>query len=521
MSEAVVARAACGTACYKHNRRMNGPNTVDDTRRVPRLSRETPLPGLVVIFSGRETLVRAIPVPTSGVVLGRDVAGGLALADQRASRAHLRARLRNDRILVEDLGSRNGTFVDGIQVAPDVPRVVERVVRMGHTVLVASSDLRPFTSGIGTLGDTVVGPSLRAALGQLEVAARNGGDAIILGESGTGKEHAARHFHRACELAGPLVAVNCAAIPTGVAERLLFGARKGAFSGASSDAEGYFEAAQGGVLFLDELAELELDVQAKLLRVLQARELLPLGASRPHKIDVRVVAATNRDIGSLIARARFREDLWYRLAEHAVVLPPLRNRLEEIPFLIERFIGETEAAALPAHAGLVEACCLRPWRGNIRELRAAIRRAAANALGRGSPCVCDEDLGALAGWPHAEQPDAAAGAWPKRGEARPALPDDGPAGPADHDELAAAPTGAPPESGPARATASASSQRPRSGSAPSPARAAPSKEELLAVLESCEFNFSRTARTLAVQRTQLYRWMQKYGIRARRGAGPD
>jgi transcriptional regulator with GAF, ATPase, and Fis domain len=148
-------------------------------------------------------------------------------------------------------------------------------------------------------------------------------------------------------VSGELVAVNCAAIPAGLAERLLFGTRKGAYSGADRDADGYLAAADGGTLFLDEVAELDLDVQAKLLRVLETGELLALGAARPRAVQLRVVAATLRDLRAAVAAGRFRDDLYYRIGRPEVRLPPLRERLEEIPWLVRRGHRQPRPARAP------------------------------------------------------------------------------------------------------------------------------------------------------------------------------
>jgi transcriptional regulator with PAS, ATPase and Fis domain len=192
------------------------------------------------------------------------------------------------------------------------------------------------------------------------------------------------------------VAVNCAAIPEGVAERLLFGAKKGAFSGATADAEGYFRAADRGTLFLDELAELDPAVQGKLLRVLETREVTPLGAAQGTRVEVRVVAATTADMRAAVAGGSFRRDLYFRIGKPEVELPPLRARREEIPWLVARGLAAVDAA-LAADGLLVEACLLRPWPGNVRELLGAVRRAAHAARGARRTVVQAGDLEASAG----------------------------------------------------------------------------------------------------------------------------
>jgi transcriptional regulator with PAS, ATPase and Fis domain len=214
------------------------------------------------------------------------------------------------------------------------------------------------------------------------LAARASDTVLVLGESGAGKELAARAFHDTRHGGSanvPFVAVNCAAIPEGVAERLLFGARKGAYSGAANDAEGYIQAADKGTLFLDEIAELDPLVQAKLLRVLETREVLPLGASRPKKVEIGIVAASHKRLRDEVAAGRFREDLYFRIGRPEVQLPPLRERLDEVPWFIGRALHGVDPS-LTASVGFVEACALRAWPGNVRELLREVVRAGHRAI---------------------------------------------------------------------------------------------------------------------------------------------
>jgi transcriptional regulator with PAS, ATPase and Fis domain len=193
----------------------------------------------------------------------------------------------------------------------------------------------------------------------------------------------ARTFHQqGPQSAGPFVAVNCAAIPEGLAERLLFGARRGAYSGAD-DAEGYLQTAHGGTLFLDEVVELDLAVQAKLLRVLETREVLPLGGSKSKKVDILVCSASNKDLRARVSLGKLREDLYFRIGRPQVTLPPLRQRPEEIPLLLQRAVQQISPAQ-GLHVTLVEACLLRPWPGNVRELLVEARTAAQAALMQGA-----------------------------------------------------------------------------------------------------------------------------------------
>jgi transcriptional regulator with PAS, ATPase and Fis domain len=363
-----------------------------------------PEPGLVVIFSGNAPLLRAIPFTQGRLVLGRADAGGVPLPDERVSREHAELTIEGGRVTVRDLDSRNGTFVNGQRVHGQASLGEVRVLRIGHTVCLLLRDVRRFDgSRVAAKDGVVAGPTFRAALERVARVAAGAGGLLITGESGTGKELAARAFHQASPHAsGPFVAVNCAAIPEGVAERLLFGAKRGAYSGAQADAEGYVQAAHGGTLFLDEIGELELEVQAKLLRVLETREVLPLGASMPRRVDVRLVSATHRNLRLGVADGRFRADLYYRIGQPEVTLPPLRERPEEMPALIAAELGKLGGQLTP-HAKLIESCVLRPWPGNVRELLSMTRRAADAATAEDSPVVRVENLDATAGMPFAEE----------------------------------------------------------------------------------------------------------------------
>ncbi len=352
-----------------------------------------PVPGVVVVWSDRAPRLIALRIPAAGLILGRETLA--ESTDERMSRQHARITWAGDQVRIADLGSRNGTFVDGRQLASiEVAAPTPTVIRVGRTVALAVADVRRFEGAVVTLDRGVIGPTLRAEWNAIERAARGGRSLLVTGESGVGKELAARAFHQASNVTGELVAVNCAAIPAGLAERLLFGARKGAFSGADRDADGYLAAADGGTLFLDEVAELDLDVQAKLLRVLETGELLALGAARPRPVQLRIVAATLRDLRAAVAAGRFRDDLYYRIGRPEVRLPALRDRLEDISWLVTEALA---ARGVPAHPSLIEACLLRPWPGNVRELNAEVGRAAQVAVEASRPAVRAEDLDEHAG----------------------------------------------------------------------------------------------------------------------------
>jgi transcriptional regulator with PAS, ATPase and Fis domain len=297
----------------------------------------------------------------------------------------------------------------------------------------------------------------------------------VTGESGSGKELAARAFHDAGpKSSGPFVAVNAATLPEALSERLLFGARKGAYSGAL-DAQGYIQSAHGGTLFLDEVAELDLAVQAKLLRVLETQEIVPLGATRPERVDIRLVSATHKDLRAEVAAGKMREDLFFRIGVPAAALPPLRERLEEIPWLIERVVrevserevGERRAEVSP-HVLLVESCLLRRWPGNVRELMAEVRAAAQLAAEERSS-VLPKHLSPAAGTTVAI----------------------------------------------ARPSVSTTAPEPSSAASAAPAPMKHSDEAIAEALRAAGGNVARTARELGMHRTQLYRWI------ARREGGAD
>src|SRR5512140_3570747 len=231
-------------------------------------------------------------------------------------------------------------------------------------------------------------PSWRQALTQATQVAATETTVLLLGESGTGKEVVARFIHRASSRAdGPFVALNCAALPEQLLEAELFGYERGAFTGATQSKPGQLEQASGGVLFLDEVAEMSVSAQAKFLRVLQEREFQRLGGTRVLKTDARIVAATNRDLLKAIERGQFREDLYYRLNVFAIHLPPLRERRDDVLPLTEAFIQEIGRSIGRPPAGISrearQALLDHRWPGNVRELRNALERAA---------IVCDGGL---------------------------------------------------------------------------------------------------------------------------------
>jgi pSer/pThr/pTyr-binding forkhead associated (FHA) protein len=363
--------------------------------------RVKPVPGAVLIFADRRPSSRAFRADDGPVVLGRlEVAAGGPL-DSMVSRHHVRITHDATGWQVVDLDSRNGTFVNGERITGEARALSDSIVRVGGAVLLVKADIVPFDHyGLGVRDGVVGGPTLRKALEAVTLTQRVGmvTSLMIAGETGTGKEIAAGIFHASGPKPNaPFSAVNCATVPKDLAERLFFGSRRGAFSGAT-DAQGYVQAANGGTLFLDEIAELPPDVQSKLLRMLETREVLRLGATSPEPVDLRICAATWRDLREEVGAGRFREDLYFRIAQPEIRLPPLRDRVEEIPWHIQHVLDECSGArAINATAGLIEACALRAWPGNVRELRAEIRRAAAAAAGQDSDSIDVDDLSPTAG----------------------------------------------------------------------------------------------------------------------------
>jgi len=247
--------------------------------------------------------------------------------------------------------------------------------------LIAGSVSRLATAQ-ASMAPRIVGDScsLRFALDQVEIVAPTDATVLVLGETGTGKELIARAIHdRSSRRDRQFVKINCAAIPSGLLESELFGHERGAFTSAVMQRIGRFQVADGGTLFLDEVGEIPLELQPKLLRVLQEQEFERLGGSRTIKVDVRLIAATNRDLAEMIETQRFREDLYYRLNVFPITVPPLRDRPEDIEALVEHFVGRF-ARGMNRHIEIIppetmDALRRYPWPGNVRELENLIQRA--------------------------------------------------------------------------------------------------------------------------------------------------
>jgi transcriptional regulator of acetoin/glycerol metabolism len=303
--------------------------------------------------------------------IGRDADCASALTGQDVSRKHAVIRAEGPHSVLLDLQSRNGTWVNGRSTQAILLGEGD-VVRVGGWVGVVTHA----GGALGALAPGVYGGQrLREAVGPAERAAASDLPIVLEGETGTGKEAIARAIHAWSKRPGPFVAVNCAALPQALAEGELFGYRRGAFTGAEQASAGYFRAAQHGTLLLDEVCELPLGLQAKLLRVLEQREVQPLGEVKPVKLDVRVLAAAQEPLARAVAQAKFRADLFARLDGVCVRLPPLRERRAEIPYLFVRLLVEGSGGRPPAvDAKLIEQLCLYDWPFNVRELGLLVKR---------------------------------------------------------------------------------------------------------------------------------------------------
>ncbi|WP_175720353.1 sigma-54-dependent transcriptional regulator [Burkholderia anthina] len=275
----------------------------------------------------------------------------------------------------------------------DIAQLLERLVSAHAPPASGDADAGAFAAERVSDRPRLLGVSaaMRDVQKQLGRAATSDATVLVTGETGTGKEVAARVLHAAsARCAGPFVAVNCAAIPADLLESELFGHRRGAFTGAHADRAGRLVEAGGGTLFLDEIGDMPAAMQAKLLRALQERQVTPLGADRPTAIDIRVVAATHRDLADAVARGTFREDLFYRLNVIPLHLPPLAERVADILPLAAHFLERARGArALHLTNDAQRALLGHRWPGNVRELRNVMERAAALAPG---PAITAADL---------------------------------------------------------------------------------------------------------------------------------
>ena len=364
---------------------------------------ETTLPVAALQRSGGDGLRLAIignefagthQLPGSGTVsIGRSADATICLQDPSISRRHALLHL-GGALRLEDLGSANGTYVRGVRVPSGntVELLPGDVVEIGATLLVIQGRPRaPGDAGIAPIPGERPMEALNRVIDRI---ARSNLSVLLLGETGVGKGFVAAELHRRSNRSeGPFLQLNCAAFPENLLESELFGYERGAFTGANQAKRGLLESASGGTVLLDEVGEIPLGMQAKLLRVLEEREVLPLGGLRARAVDVRFISATNRDLEVQMAENKFRGDLFFRLNGISVEIPPLRKRVSEIPSLAAHFAVEaSRGAGLPSKSVSAQALELlkqHRWPGNIRELRNVIERAVALSTG---PVIEPSDL---------------------------------------------------------------------------------------------------------------------------------
>ncbi|MCR9163117.1 MAG: sigma 54-interacting transcriptional regulator [Nannocystaceae bacterium] len=316
------------------------------------------------------------------IVVGVHESCDLVLSDPTVSRQHFEIELEPSGYRIRDLDSLNGLDVDGV-------RVFDARVGKSATLTVGETRIKMRMGStaveLGVTSMTRCGPlrgrsvAMRRVFERIERVAPTPSTVLITGESGTGKELAARAIHELSPRAdAPFVVVDCGALPPTLIESELYGHERGAFTGAARARKGAFEAAQGGTLFLDEIGELPLDLQTRLLGVIERRAVQPLGSSTMHEVDVRLVAATNRDLRREANRGTFRADLYFRLSVVGVHMPPLRERIDDLPVYVEAFIDEWEEQGLSLEISpeTIAGLQTRRWPGNVRELRNVLERAA-------------------------------------------------------------------------------------------------------------------------------------------------
>lgn len=445
--------------------------------------------GLVLLYAPNfHHLPSAFPFEADVITLGREPTCDIPIPEQAVSREHARIRkMPAGGYRLMDLGSRNGTMVRGrfiteLDLEPNMElRIGDAIFKfvaegaeryVGHRLDGVRSPKVP------AVADLVGGAQMAQIALELERLGPTELSCVVLGETGTGKEVVARALHNLSQRKGALQAINCAAIPASLLESELFGYRRGAFSGADRDKPGLVKLADGGTLFLDEIGDMPLEAQAKLLRVLQSREVFPLGATTPERVDLRVVCATHRNLYEAVRDGRFRGDLFARLNEHTVRLPPLRERKEDIYQLAVHFGARYGHSALRFTFSFAVALLHYDWPFNVRELESCIKRAV--ALTRGE-IVDTQHL-----------PDAITANMKGYGDKTTREP--------------ARPSVLPAQGPPASAAAAESSD------ADAGRRAPPTEAELRTLLERHRGNVAAIGRELGKERMQIHRWLKRYGI---------
>lgn len=438
--------------------------------------RGVPVPGLVLLYAeAYATLPPAVLLTRDKLVIGREPPSDVLFPATAVSRVHAELGWNGTSFEIRDLNSRNGVLVNGQRIVTESLEPFDEV-RIGDVIFkfleqgaeeyaryrIDGSMVSGATRQATRASQLIGGYQMDRIVADLERIAPSELNVMLLGPSGTGKEVVASELHRLSEHQGPFVAVNCAAIPASLLESELFGFKRGAFSGADRDKPGLVRAAHGGSILLDEIGDMPLEAQAKLLRVIQSKEVTPLGATQPERVDVRFLCATHRDLRRLRQEGRFREDLFARLNEYQLRLPPLHERKEDIYALVRAFQTRHGGAHLRPSVPFMVALLQHDWPHNVRELEGAIKRSI--ALAEGS----ELDVPLL--------PDAVRDAVTDYGRARGSIPTN----------LAARDLGS--------------------------SSATPSEGELRTLLETHAGNVAAVGRVLGKARMQIHRWMRRYGI---------
>jgi transcriptional regulator with PAS, ATPase and Fis domain len=434
--------------------------------------------GLVLLYApGYEHFEPAYLLHERDLTIGRDPSAGICIPEASVSRQHARVHYRDGRWVLSDLGGRNGTIVDG-EFVQEIELEPFHEIRIGDAIFkfvpAGAESYKRFRIDGKILGGTPnEEPDARARRGHivggylvdrlasaLKRIAPTGLSVILLGESGTGKEVFAHQLHEWSGRRGAFQAVNCAAIPANLLESELFGYKRGAFSGADRDKQGLIRAAHEGTLLLDEIGDMPLDAQAKLLRVLQSKELYPLGATAPESVDVRVVCATHRDLKRLEQEEKFRSDLYARLNEYELRLPTLRERKEDVYLLLRTFLARHGRPDLGVSFLFMAALLHHDFPYNVRELEACTKRAIALVEG----AVLDAPL----------LPETITDEMRDYGRAASAVHE------AEH--------------------------------ASAPRQGTPTESELRELLATHEGNVAAVGRALGKARMQIHRWVERYRI---------
>ncbi len=436
------------------------------TRGVPGREPGPAVAVAIVVVTGPDSGSR-LELTRGTAIIGTLDTCDLVLTDPTVSRQHLKLELGSGGLKAIDLKSRNGVWFNGSKLTEALLPLGARL-QLGDTELRIDALDRPKPApGLETAYHGLLGGSaaMREVISTVQKVAPTKGTVLIQGETGTGKEVAARAIHAGSGRKGELVVFDCGAASHGVIASELFGHVKGAFTDARSDRTGAAVDADGGTLFLDEIGELDLGLQASLLRLLENQEVKPVGGSRSRKVDVRLVAATNRDLQAEVNAGRFRQDLLFRLAVVTVVLPPLRERLDDLPLLARKLLDDAQLS-LELHDETLAILRSYTWPGNVRELKNVLFRTA--TLG-GAPDLSSSSASPAPSIPKATQPAASA----------PALDDD-----------------LPPDYRRARESLLARFE----------------KQYVKELLEKSGGNVSAAARTAGIARAHMYRLLNKHGL---------